>query len=129
DRLRDPFQELQVESYEQLRFRVRLGVQVDANYPTAAVLAGVEAALHDAFSFDARDFGQSVARSEVTAAAQRVAGVVYVDVVSLRLERDPVTTLADRLTALPARIDGDGTVHRAQILTLSPVPVAPEVIP
>lgn len=128
DRLRDPFQTLTVESYEHLLFRVRLKVQVDPDYVRETVLAGVEAALRDAFSFAARDFGQSVFLSEVMAAAQGVAGVVYVDVDSLRFESQPETTLADRLTALPARIEGTGQVLRAQILTLSPAPVAPEVI-
>jgi hypothetical protein len=127
DLLRDPFQALTVETYEHLLFRVRLKVQVDPDYVRATVLAGVEAALRDAFSFDARDFGQSVFLSEVMAVAQGVAGVVYVDV-DLLYRDDGSPALADGLTALSARIDGTGQVLRAQILTLSPVPVAPEAI-
>jgi predicted phage baseplate assembly protein len=128
DALRDPFQALSVESYEHLLFRVALRVQVDPDYVRAAVLAGVEAALRGAFSFAARDFGQSVFLSEVMAVAQGVAGVVYVDVD--RLYRDDGSPeLATRLTALPARIDGTGQALRGQILTLSPLPVAPEAIP
>jgi hypothetical protein len=129
DRLRDPFQALAVETYEHLLFRVRLKVKVDGDFVRETVLAGVEAALRDAFSFDARDFGQSVFLSAVMAVAQGVAGVTYVDVDSLRLDGQPDSTLADRLTALPARIDGAGQALRAQILTLSPVPVAPEALP
>ena len=70
DRLRDPFQALVVESYEHLLFRVRLKVKVDADYVRETVLAGVEAALREAFSFAARDFGQGVFLSEVMAVAQ-----------------------------------------------------------
>jgi hypothetical protein len=128
DRLRDPFQALAVETYEHLLFRVRLKVKVDPDFARETVLAGVEAALRDAFSFDARDFGQSVFLSAVMAVAQGVAGVTYVDVDSLRLDGQPDSTLADHLTALPARIDGAGQALRAQILTLSPVPVAPEAL-
>jgi hypothetical protein len=130
DRLRDPFQALVVETYEHLLFRVRLKVGVDPDYIRETVLAGVEAALRTAFSFEARGFGQSVFLSEVMAVAQGVAGVVFVDVDALyRDGQTPGPEPEERLTALPARIDGAGQVLRAQILTLSPVPVAPEVIP
>ena len=61
------------------------------------------------------------------AIAQGVEGVTYVDV-DLLYRDDGGPALADRLTALPARIDGAGQALRAQILTLSPVPVAPEAI-
>jgi hypothetical protein len=128
DALRDPFQALTVESYEQLLFRVALRVRVDPDFVRAAVLAGVEAALRGAFSFAARDFGQSVFLSEVMAVAQGVAGVVFVDVDKLYRD-DGAPELADQLTALPARIDGTGQALRGQILTLSPLPVAPEAIP
>jgi hypothetical protein len=125
DALRDPFQALTVETYEQLLFRVVLRVRVDPDFVRAAVLAGVEAALRGAFSFAARDFGQSVFLSEVMAVAQGVAGVVFVDVDKLYRD-DGATELANQLTALPARIDGTGAALRGQILTLSPLPVAPE---
>ncbi len=128
DALRDPFQALTVESYEHLLFRVALRVQVDPDFVRADVLAGVEAALRGAFSFAARDFGQSVFLSEVMAVAQGVAGVVYVDVDGLYRD-DGAPDLATQLTALPARIDATGEALRGQILTLSPLPVAPEAIP
>ncbi|HEV7784594.1 MAG TPA: putative baseplate assembly protein, partial [Thermoanaerobaculia bacterium] len=131
DRLRDPFQALRVESYNHLLFRVRLRVKVDPDFVKETVLARVETALRDAFGFEARDFGQSVSLSEVMAAAQRAEGVVYVDIDSLVADGQPdaMLTQEGRLTAQPARIDGTGTVLRAEILTLSPVPVAPEAIP
>ncbi len=127
DRLRDPFQALAVETYEHLLFRLRLKVKVDPDYGREIVLAGVEAALRQVFSFAARDFGQSVFLSAVMAVAQGVAGVTYVDV-DLLYRDDESPALEDRLTALPARIDGAGRALRAQILTLSPVPVAAEAI-
>jgi hypothetical protein len=127
DALRDPFQALAVETYEHLLFRVVLRVRVDPDSVREIVLAGVETALRGAFSFAARDFGQSVFLSEVMAVAQGVAGVVYVDVDKLYRD-DGAPELADQLTALPARIDGTGAALRGQILTLSPLPVAPEAI-
>jgi hypothetical protein len=130
DRLRDPFQALRVESYDHLLFHVHLRVKVDPDYVKETVLARVEAALRNTFAFDARDFGQSVFLSEVMAVAQRAEGVVYVDIDSLTAgQTDATLTEEGRLTAQPARIDGTGTVLRAEILTLSPEPVVPEAIP
>lgn len=126
DRLRDPFQALEVASFDRLLFRVKPRVKVDPDHVPETVLQRVEAALRNAFSFAVRGFGQSVHLSEVMAVAQRVEGVVYVDVDSLYL--DEPATLEDRLLALPARINDQGEVRQAQILLLSPVPVLPEVI-
>ncbi len=128
NRLRDPFQPLVIESFERLLFRVKLRVKVHPDHVKETVLQRVETALREAFSFEARDFGQSVHLSGVMAVAQRAEGVVYVDVD--RLYQDGLAeTLEDRLPALPARIGDAGEILRGQILLLSPVPVEPEAIP
>lgn len=128
DRLRDPFQALQVESFDPLRFQLGARVRVDPDFVTEAVLKRVQAVLSETFSAEARELGQSVFLSEVMAVIQRVEGVVYVDVESLHLETKGAT-LENRIPAHSARIDGAGTVQRAQLLTLSPEPVALEALP
>jgi len=128
DLFRDPFQELVIESFDRRLFRVKLRVKVDRDHLREAVLQRVETALRDAFSFDARDFGQSLFLSEVMAVAQRAEGVVYVDVDHL-YQDGKEEKLNDQLTAQPARIGDAGEVLPAQILLLSPLAVVPEAIP
>ncbi|HZF09059.1 MAG TPA: putative baseplate assembly protein [Thermoanaerobaculia bacterium] len=128
DRLRDPFQALRVDSYDRLLFRLHLRVKTDPDRDAKAVLQAVEAALREAFSFAARDFGQSVFLSEVMALTQRVPGVVYVDVDRLYQEGLAVT-LEHRLETQPARLADSGAVLRAQILLLHPEPVDLGAIP
>ena len=48
-------------------FRLALKVVVDPAYEQDAVLSSVEAALRDAYSFDARGLGEPVFRSEIVA--------------------------------------------------------------
>ena len=82
------------------------------------MLAAVEAALREAFSFDARDFGQGVARSEVISVAQQVTGVVGVDVDYFY--RGASQSLEDRLFPEPADVDGNGDGIAAELLLLDP---------
>ena len=81
-------------------FRLALKVAVDPAYEADAVLAGVETALREAYSFEARGFGEPVFRSGVVAVAHTVAGVLAVDVDRLYLGTTP--GLADRLLAQQA---------------------------
>jgi hypothetical protein len=121
-RLRDPFQPLRLDSFDLQPFNLDLDVLVDPDHREDLVLQAVESALRQAFSFDARDFAQGVALSEVMAVAQQVDGVVAVDVNALYLSsqgtRDP--SLAARLPAAPARVLPGGRVAPAQLLLLSP---------
>lgn len=55
-------------------------VRVDAERATSKVESEVKAALRANFSFAAREFGQGVARSEVVATIQNVAGVAFVEI-------------------------------------------------
>ena len=70
-----------------LRFRVAATLFVDPAYERAVVIDAVTGTLRDAFSFERRSFGQSVAESEIVAAMQRVDGVVALDMLALHLDR------------------------------------------
>jgi hypothetical protein len=77
---RQPFR---VEVFAQRFFTLRARVVVDPRRVAAEVLAAVQGALRDAFSFDRREFAQSVTPSEVIAFIHTVDGVVGVDLESL----------------------------------------------
>jgi hypothetical protein len=79
----DPFVPLRVVSFTPLTFTVAGAVKVDQAYDPAAVLAAAGTALQAAFSFQARDFGQDVAVSQVLQVIHSVPGVVAVELTSL----------------------------------------------
>ena len=114
----DSRQPVRIDPYEDLRFRVAATLFVDPAYERAVVIDAVTATLRDAFSFERRSFGQSVAESEIVAAMQRVDGVVALDMLALHLagEAPAVRTL---LPALRARRDGV-SIRAAQLLTVDP---------
>jgi len=118
-RLRDPFQPLRIDTYEPLTFNLAINVLVDPDFRPDLVLPAVESALRQTFSFAARDFAQGVALSEVMAVAQKVDGVVAVDIDALYFswqgKNNPPQT---RLPALPARALAGGGVAPAQHLSL-----------
>ena len=59
----DPLVHCETKAYNAAAFHLALRIKRDPDYESKKVLADVEAALRAAFSFDARDFGQIVARS------------------------------------------------------------------
>ena len=81
-------------------------------------MAAVTADLRERYSFDAREFGQSVALSEVIAAIQSVAGVVAVDVDMFYRNDEPVPPLKSRLDAETPAMGADGLVPAAELLLL-----------
>lgn len=117
-----------VKSYRGVTFQVVADVKLDPDYIQEKVLAAIETALRDAFSFDARAFGQPVTLSEVVAVIQNVAGVVAVDVNQLyRADR-----AATRETFLPAdspQVGAGPNVLAAELLTLDPGPLELTVLP
>ena len=123
NRARDPFQHLQIDSYEQVFFRVSAKVKVNPDYLPDAVLQAVEERLRETFSFDARDFGQAVALSEILAVMQGVEGVTAVNVKKLYLDNQASPSPEATLFALPARLDASGTVRPAQLLIIAPAPL------
>ena len=90
------------------------------------MLAALDAALREAFGFDARDFAQTLAQSEVAAAAHAVAGVVAIDTDLLYRETPPQTaaTAHALLISQPSRLGAAGALLPSEILTLSPLPLA-----
>ncbi|AGK50111.1 hypothetical protein BTI_3900 [Burkholderia thailandensis MSMB121] len=100
-------------------FRLGLAIKRDPDYDAPQVLAAVEAALRAACSFDSRELAQPVQLSGLIAVAQRVPGVVAVDVT--RLYRGAAPAKQTRLLAATARVQ-DGIALPAELLTLDPAP-------
>ena len=118
----DPFVSLRVKSYRPASFRFAGKVKVNPDYQTDAVLAAVEKALRDQFSFDVRAFGQPVFLSEVIAAVQLVPGVVAVDVNKLYRTGAAATLRTRLLAALPETL-ANGSLVSAELLTLDSAPL------
>jgi predicted phage baseplate assembly protein len=108
-----------------VRFRAHLKVKVHADHLPEKVLAAVTDALHAAFDFAAREFGQAVSQSEVIAVVQAVPGVVAVDLDALYRTTAPNNTLSlhPRLPALGPRPGADGRLQGAEVLVLEPGPI------
>jgi predicted phage baseplate assembly protein len=118
----DPNVRLRVASYRPATFRLGIRVKLDPDHIADVVLAAVEQALRAAFSFDARDFGQSVVLSEVIAVIQGVPGVVATHVESL-YRADAGPGLETRLTAALPEPGAGSSVLAAELLTLAPQPL------
>ncbi len=112
----DPLVHCETAAYNEATFHLALRIKRNPDYDARKVLANVEAALRAAFSFDARDFGQIVSRSEIIAAAQEVDGVLGVDLD--RFYRGTAITLEERLTSAAATINAQGNGVAAEILLL-----------
>ena len=113
----NPLVPIQVESYTPVSFKLAGTIYADADRDPEVVGTAVNDALKEAFSFDARSFGESVTLSEVEAVVQNVAGVSYVDLDALYVG---ITSALE--TYLPAQRPRDGAafdqVSAAQLLTL-----------
>ena len=111
-----------IKSYRGVTFKLQANVKIDSDYIEANVLAAVEAALRDSFSFEARGFGQPVTLSEVFAVMQNVAGVVAVDINKL-YRTDAAELLNSFLAAFAPRAGDDAAVLSAELLTLDAEPL------
>jgi hypothetical protein len=119
----DPYVPLRVQTFRPALFTLDANVLVDADYDSARVFAQVEQKLRDAFSFDARAFGQPVVLSQIVTVMHAVPGVIAVDVNALyRLGSAAVPNA--RLAAAFPRVGSDGNVDAAELLMLDPRPVA-----
>jgi hypothetical protein len=124
DAARDPVQQVQIESYDLLRFNLEARLMIDSRYIIDRVLENVQSALLDRFDFERRTFGQAITASEVIATIQSITGVVAVDLNALyRLDRP--RSLEEWLPALEARWDPvTQDIFPAQLLQLNPAGVA-----
>ncbi|MEO5577195.1 MAG: baseplate J/gp47 family protein [Gaiellaceae bacterium] len=117
----DPRVQVAVLEAELATFRLALRVAVDPAYEQAVVLTGVEGALRAAYSFEARGSVEPVFRSEVTAAAHTVRGVLAVDIDRLYAGATP--GLAERLLAQQPAVGAGGVPVPAGLLLLDPAPL------
>jgi len=117
----DPLVHCEIAPYRHASFHLALRIKRNPDYESKKVLSAVEAALRMAFAFDARDFGQIVARSEVIAVAQEVEGVLGVDLD--RFYRGAVSTLEARLSPAAATVDAQGEALAAELLLLDEGPL------
>lgn len=116
----DPLVQCEVIAYQEATFKLALRVRHHSTFERDIVLNKVEAALRAAFSFEARDFGQLVARSEIIAVAQAVEGVLGIDLD--RFYRGTMIALEERLLPDAATVDGLGNVVAAELLLLDTDP-------
>jgi predicted phage baseplate assembly protein len=115
----DPTVPVRVVTYRSVPFRLEVRVATDADRVRADVLAAVRAALLDRFSFGRREFGQSVALSEVMACVQAVPGVSWVDVDVLARPGGGAVP-APVLEASGPCAGAGGTVLGAELLVVDP---------
>ena len=122
----DPYVAVQLLQHQASSFRIGVKVKCHPDREPATVLADVESALRDSFSFDARELGQPVQESEVIGVAQAVPGVVAVDLVALYGGTAPAAqalpSVQPRLLASRMHVKA-GVAHAAEILTLDPGPL------
>jgi hypothetical protein len=115
-----------VKSFQPRFFRLSAQVKLDPEFLPDKVLAQIEQELRDRFSFDARDFGQPVHRSEVVALIQGIKGVVSVNVKQFYRSDENPTTHLHLVAAVPA--PGGRDLTPAEILMLDPQPLTFEVL-
>ena len=123
----DPHVDVRLMGYQASTFRIGLKVKCHPDHDRDTVLAAVESALRDAFSFARRELGQPVQQSEVIAVAHAVPGVIAIDLDLLYGGSAPhAQTLPSRQARLLAsrmRVAG-GLPRPAELLTLHPGPLA-----
>ena len=119
DKVRDPTQSVQVDSFERITFAVVAKVLVDARYRFDDVQAAVQSALKDAFTFEERSIGEPVTAVEVVTLIQKVAGVVAVDLDDLHRASD-ASGVRQFLFAERAHWDDTGAFQPGQLFVLEP---------
>ncbi|MCI0538554.1 MAG: putative baseplate assembly protein [Verrucomicrobiales bacterium] len=116
---------LVVHSYRQRLFRVKGTIKLDADRLVETVQPQIEQKLREHFSFDAREFGQPVALSEVIAVIHEVEGVSWVDIDALH--RSDETPVWSAILAAEFPQPGTEELLAAELLTLDPAPLELEV--
>ena len=126
----DPLVPAALATYQPRSFRFAANVRTDPARVRVDVLAAVSARLSQAFSFEARDLGQSVAASEVLAEIQSVPGVVAATITSFSkcgVSPQIVVVGAPPADVLPASAPlpgvDIGTVTGAELLVLDAAPI------
>jgi predicted phage baseplate assembly protein len=114
-----PTPSIKVDSFEPLYFNVkaRLIIEPDQHERQADIKTEAENALRNAFCFARREFGQSVAASEVITILQKIRGVLAVELSQFYV-RELAAQLNRSLEAQLARSD-KGQVFPAQMLLIN----------
>lgn len=124
DAARDTVQQLMIDSYEPIFFQLQARVEIDPAYIPEKVLASATAALKQTYTFERRDFGQPVHKSEVLAIVQAVKGVtaVFLDQFYLRgmLAGPQTLLLANRARRDESAAWREAPIKPAQLLLLDP---------
>lgn len=123
----DPLVPLRMANYIDARFCCRLSVKVLDTFEADAVLATMDTALRAHFSFARRSFGQTVSVDEVAAVAQRVKGVVAVQVRRLHWSGQSPIVVPRLFARLP--VASPTTLPQAaELLTLADTPLELELM-
>jgi hypothetical protein len=115
---------LSVQGYGVTTFKLKAKLKVEDDADPEKVTMAVAGALRNAYSFDARAFGQSVTIDEIYATIQNVPGVAAADIDQLyRTDTGPAPSEPQpRLLAALPDIKG-ASVTAAELLTLSDAPL------
>ncbi len=117
----DPSQSVQVDSFAPRFFKLDAAVFCRPEYDSDQVLAGVQEALEDAFSFERRSFAQPVTAAEIIGFAHGVEGVLAIRIAALYQAEQSTPTASGVLAAAPARFDAASrAVLPAELLLLQP---------
>ncbi len=114
----DPFVAFTIKPYRKALFQIHGTVMVDGDHVAERVLTAIHEDLRLRYAFEAREFGQPVALSQVVAAIQAVPGVVAVDIDKFYRTNVPVPALRPRLIADRPAMGADGLVAAAELLLL-----------
>ena len=127
DAAREPHAPLVLGSFRLRHFVVEARLEVHPDHVEQTVVTAADAALHDAFSFTARDLGQRVASSDVIAVLHAVPGVVAVDLDRFQRQGPAISAeVARHLDAQPAGLVSSGgktVLAGTELLLLAPGPV------
>lgn len=128
--LGDPFVRISVVSYRKAFFRLKARLIIHPDHNAKIVLAAVETALRESYSFERRGFTPLLAASEVISVIHAVPGIEGVDLDLLYRTTGPSSAvmLHQRLLAEPVSLANNGTLLAAEILTLDPAPLMLEPI-
>ena len=121
DSFRDPVELVKVDGFQLRTFSIDALLIIDKRYFADDVKSQVEASLIDEFSFDNRDFGQTVSAAEVFSVMQSVEGVIAIDLNKLELDNveSDLVSSTTILSSKKARVEGK-TILQAELLLLDP---------
>jgi hypothetical protein len=114
-------------SYTPGLVRMQARLKIDPDHETQLVLAAADAAVRQSLAFAARDFGEPVAASRVTALLQAVPGVQAVDMDTLYRALETPALQSILFAASPQ--SGAAGLAAAELLTLDPGGLGLEVMP